>query len=326
MSELYIKQELFKILPQLDAIIFDVDGVLLDVSESFRAVITDTVQHFATQALGLKDTGPLLTVDETELFKFAGGFNDDAELTCAAVAAVIAKWAQTGAQDTETLRNAEPTWLDFTTHVKRLGGGIASAEAHILETLTPSQRRDFARQWNTRLITRAFQERYAGDDACKELYDFEPEYIHGDGYYKREKALIDTSLLPGKVKFGLLTGRTVTETRLALRLAKLTNRIPETAWVTADDGVKKPDGRTLFLAREKMDFKNALYIGDTVDDLKTVTNYRDTKGAGRARIASAITLSGPTGSLHRRAFLEADVDITAPDVNFLLQYLRALLK
>ncbi len=36
--ELYVKQEIVKTLPQLDAILLDVDGVILDVAQTFRVV------------------------------------------------------------------------------------------------------------------------------------------------------------------------------------------------------------------------------------------------------------------------------------------------
>lgn len=322
MSELFIKQELMKVLPQLDAIVFDVDGVLLDISQSFRAVITDTVQYFAVHSLGLADTGPLLSAAEAELFKFAGGFNDDVDLTHAALYLILGKWAKGAGKDTASVRDAGPGWAEYTAQIKRAGGGLQRAEGCVLEMLNPTQRREFALHWHPKQATRLFQEMYGGHDACAELYGFQPEYIRDDGYYRREKVLIDPALLPAGLKFGLVTGRTVAETRLAMRTANLTSKIPESAWVTSEVA-KKPDGAVLFHARERMSFKTALYIGDTMDDLATVSNYRDTKGAGKARIFGGITLTSPTGEMHRRTFLEAGADAVAPDINFLLQYLSA---
>ncbi|HEX8464803.1 MAG TPA: hypothetical protein VF627_09330 [Abditibacterium sp.] len=326
MSELFIKQELFKVLPSIDAILFDVDGVLLDVAQSFRAAICDTVQHFAVHHLELKSNYPLLTPEETEFFKFAGGFNDDIDLTQAAIMLITAKLTMTDARDTQSIHELAPTWRDYTDAIKRAGGGLVRAEGYILEMLTPNQRRDFARAVNFKLVTRLFQEFYAGDDACPDLYGFAPEYVHGDGYYKRETVLVNPELLPSKVKFGVVTGRSMAETRLALSYSKLSNKIPENGWITPEVGFKKPDGRTLLLARDRLDFKNGLYIGDIMDDLKTVHNYRELKGSGKARIAATVALSGPSGGAHKRQFLEAGADIVTPDVNTLLEYLKAVIR
>ncbi len=326
MSELFIKQELFKLLPSCDAILFDIDGVLLNVAQSFRAAICDVTQHYAVHHLEIANNHPLLTAEETEFFKFAGGFNDDWDLTNAAVMLVVAKMTQTGARDALSIYEMAPTWRDYTTSIKRAGGGLVRAEGVILEMLTPSQRRDFARAINFKLVIRLFQEFYGGDDACAELYGFKPEYVHGDGYYQRETVIIDPDLLPKGLKYGVVTGRSLPETKLALHHAKLLQKIPEAHWITPEIGFKKPDGHTLVKARDALDFKNGVYIGDIMDDLQTVLNYRELKGSGKGRIAGAIALSGPSGDAHKQQFLEAGADIVTPDVNTFLGYLKAVVK
>jgi HAD superfamily phosphatase len=55
-----------------DLIVFDMDGVLVDVSESYRAAIQATVRHFT----GVEPTG-----DEVQSWKNRGGFNDDWKLS-----------------------------------------------------------------------------------------------------------------------------------------------------------------------------------------------------------------------------------------------------
>ena len=203
---------------------------------------------------------------------------------------------------------------------------MQQAEGFILEMLKPSERREFARAWNAKLVTRLFQEFYGGDGSCRELYGFDPEYVHVEGYFRREKVMVKPELVPYDLKTGLITGRARAEAKLGLHHARLTNKIPENGWVVPDSGFKKPHGRTLLLAREKLDFKMGLYIGDIMDDLQTVFNYRELKGSGKARIYSAIVLSGPSGAAHRREFLEAGADIVAPDINFLLEALGNIMK
>ena len=55
-----------------DLIVFDMDGVLVDVTESYRAAIQATVRHF---------TGEEPTRDEIQEWKNRGGFNDDWHLS-----------------------------------------------------------------------------------------------------------------------------------------------------------------------------------------------------------------------------------------------------
>jgi HAD superfamily hydrolase (TIGR01548 family) len=325
MSELFVKQELVKILPQLDALLLDIDGVILDVAQTFRVVSAEVTQWYATEMLRIPNTGPLFHPAECELFKNAGGFNNDWDLTNAVVALVLAKKAM-GGNDTAAIREMSPTWEQYTDDLKRRGGGPVVAEKYVLELLTPGQRRDFANDWNPRLVTRLFQEMYAGDEACKQLYGFTPEHIHGKGYLEEEPVLLDANLLPSKIKIGVLTGRTKTESQIALKRANVLQRIPESSWVTETDGVRKPSGESLALLQERMGWKTAIYVGDTLDDLRTVQNFRDTRTAGKARCYSCQVLSGPAGNSNRRPFLEAGAEVVSPDINTFLGYLNNILK
>lgn len=58
-------------------LVFDMDGVLVDVTESYRETIACTVEHF---------TGVKPTNEQIQDFKNQGGFNDDWKLTHHAVA------------------------------------------------------------------------------------------------------------------------------------------------------------------------------------------------------------------------------------------------
>jgi HAD superfamily phosphatase len=51
-----------------DVIVFDMDGVLVEVMQSYRETIRETVRHF---------TGELVSQDEIQDFKNAGGWNND---------------------------------------------------------------------------------------------------------------------------------------------------------------------------------------------------------------------------------------------------------
>jgi HAD superfamily phosphatase len=53
-------------------LVFDMDGVLVDVTESYRETIVQTVQHF---------TGIALTNEQIQDIKNQGGFNDDWKLS-----------------------------------------------------------------------------------------------------------------------------------------------------------------------------------------------------------------------------------------------------
>ncbi len=60
----------------LEALLFDMDGVLVDVSRSYRRAIEETVEHF---------TGRKIGSNTIQRYKNYGGFNDDWKLTHAII-------------------------------------------------------------------------------------------------------------------------------------------------------------------------------------------------------------------------------------------------
>ena len=66
----------------LDILIFDMDGVLIDVSRSYRKTIQRTIQIYLETCLGFeRKRGDWVTDEEISLFKSAGGFNSDWDVT-----------------------------------------------------------------------------------------------------------------------------------------------------------------------------------------------------------------------------------------------------
>src|SRR5262249_829979 len=57
-------------------LVFDMDGVLVDVSESYRETIQRTVEHF---------TASRITPEEIQIWKNRGGWNDDWALSTAMI-------------------------------------------------------------------------------------------------------------------------------------------------------------------------------------------------------------------------------------------------
>src|SRR5512139_2452132 len=66
----------------LDILIFDMDGVLIDVSKSYRKAIQHTIRIYLESCLGFeRKRGDWVTNEGISLFKSAGGFNSDWDVT-----------------------------------------------------------------------------------------------------------------------------------------------------------------------------------------------------------------------------------------------------
>src|SRR5262249_11104489 len=81
------------VVPQVfDTVFFDVDGVLIKTTNSFRVTVVAVAEYVVGTLLGLdwgKGEGKVLvTMGDVEAFKQAGGFNDDRDM-CYLMAALF---------------------------------------------------------------------------------------------------------------------------------------------------------------------------------------------------------------------------------------------
>ena len=319
-------------LGKVDAVIFDVDGVLVEVSESFRMVISRTVQFYFNQILGIPGEKRFITGEETGHFKLAGRYNNDWDLAKGAVAYGLLKLAGlngSGAVDTARLRLSGPGLEDFSAEIKRRGGGLAETLKIIAEKLNAGQYREFELRYRPDLIRQIFMEYYAGPSLCRDFYGFEPQYYRGPGLIEKERDILDHSLVRELsacgVTFGILSGRIPTEAEYLFRKTGLEHYLNR-AFVVTDDGhlPAKPDPAGLGRLAERMGFRGAIYVGDVPDDWATVTAYAARYPEGPP-VAGCLVRTGATSKELMSAFYEKSaVDFLAEDVNCLLSALLAV--
>ncbi len=86
---IYIDNSGIDVLNEIDAVIFDCDGVLIDVSKSYDQAILKTTQYVLENFAKINDS---IDVDFKIIdgFKSTGGFNDEVDLTYAAIISLVA--------------------------------------------------------------------------------------------------------------------------------------------------------------------------------------------------------------------------------------------
>ncbi len=304
--------------PEIDAVIFDMDGVLLDITQSIRVVNCLAVPFYLRTVLGAPAPDDLITSADIEMFKHAGGFNDDWDLTYALVLHYLAKEREHPDATPETLNVIRPNLARYAHQIKERGGGLKAAEAVYFEKITLDDQHAIERYYRKPLIRQCFEELLAGEHTQR-LYGRAAEFYHGPGYVNQDRVIVDLTRLPQDKKLGVQTGRTWEEAQLGMERIGLDKIIPDVHVVTKRDKFHKPDPRGLMLLADRLGFKNALYIGDTLDDLRTVRRFNERKRA--EKFWGALVLTGPAGNLNRKTFLKAQPDLLASDVNDVLDWL-----
>lgn len=315
------------LLPQVDSLIFDVDGVLIDIESTIHATNAQAVDFYFDKIVEWGPIKGLLKTSEIDLFKTAGGFNSDWDLTKSVVLLYLYKWVHYRVKDPEVLRRLSPTLPEYTAGIASRGGWIRAAQELIQEIAAPEELREIQKYWDPETIVHVFQEIYGGE-FCPELYHYQPhlfEYPAHRGLIHQDKSLVDVSMIPRDIKLGIVTGRTFTETVFGLRLIGLDGRIPSNHWVTDDDGIWKPDPLILKRVTEKLGTRIGIYVGDTLDDLRTVQMHQAamTENGERTELLSCQVLTGPgTDPARRDRFIERGADIVADSINDLLRCLQ----
>jgi HAD superfamily hydrolase (TIGR01548 family) len=285
---------------QVDAVVLDIDGVLVDVADSYRRAIIESVDRVC---------GKTIDRDAIQAFKDAGGFNNDWELTDAAALYVLAR--------REGLRM---DIAEFTDRVADGGGGLEAAKAVVSDLPRVAQAR-VRDQWDTDRLRDTFQALYLGTDLYRELEGGEPP-LDAPGYIHDEPTLVapeTIAALTERFDVGVLTGRPAAEATIALQRVGL--NVPDAHRFTMDDWEEgKPHPRALVTLAERFDAETVAFVGDTLDDVRTARNADDTDEA-RVYYGIGVLTGGLTGEDGRRSFAEVGADAVVDDVNELIELL-----
>ncbi len=255
------ESNIFNKLGTNDLLVFDIDGVLLDTTQSFPLAIQRALVHYAQlENLDNFNAPPL---SELEKFKRISGFNNDWDLAEGALVYAIQRQIFAIPVDL----------LTFLLLIERQGGGLDGVR-YWLDSIEGDRKKLVQKYYNSSLIRQLTQEHYAGIEYCKKLYGFEPEYVSTPGAVENEKVLIDTNLLENiPTHIGIYTGRNRTEMEVALDQIGLNTL--EDKYLNYDDGVAvKPNPEPLYRMAKEVDAENIIFVGDSRDDWQTIRNFK----------------------------------------------------
>lgn len=295
-------------------IVFDMDGVIVDVSGSYRETVRQTARLFFREAGSWKDLpDPLFSLTDLARVKQSGGLNNDWDLTFLIINLLFALVkGPTNQQDPDP-------WTRY--HKIISGCDVAALSQFLNSTKNPTtsllrkngkQKHEFITGLYTgdvgsgNIIKQIFQEIYLGRKMFEATYGIPAKVYHHKGYINREKLIVDRSVLERLSKSNILaiaTGRPKVEADYPLDYFGLRKFFK--VIYTLDDCIKeeeqiyKNEKRRVSLSKpnpymldaiariQKQNVSGFYYIGDMPDDMVAASR----SGAGFAGIGILISSS-----------------------------------
>jgi HAD superfamily hydrolase (TIGR01548 family) len=299
-------------------IIFDMDGVLVDVTNSYREVTRRSVIEYLRRVLGADVSDHFITLADVASIKKIGGLNNDWDLTDAILNAYLfSAYDHIDEAMLRQLREVKSTGDDQVVfeQMRRMGlaGNTSKLEDLVRKQRAPAlfspvtwskgDRSPFLlNQGDVRsgnLTKRIFQELYLGNDLFRQIYGEAPIFYCNGGYIERERmipTLAQLDELSRSYTLSIATGRPGVEAEYALTQFSIGHyfkaMVSEDNVVEAEKGciesLRKPHPFSLSLSVEKSGYTSndsVYYVGDMPDDMVA---------AGRAQIHPIGFVNGDT--------------------------------
>ena len=261
---IYIDAQKTEKIKKLDAIIFDCDGVLVDVSNSYDLAIKKTVDFITEKFAAIKV--PQVTTEMIDGFKKTGGFNDEVDVTYALILAAVAsqKIGQSfSAVVSKIASNADAT-------------GIRSVEKYLdaskIDLTGIKNKLVYPAKRFESLLSSVFDEIFYGTELYTKLYKKTPNFFNGRGLIENDVVLVTKNLLDDlHQRFGrkvaIVTGRGTVSASYSL--GKLFDEFDlENSWFLEDKPreMAKPNPIPLISSIKGMDASQSVFVGDSMED------------------------------------------------------------
>ncbi len=282
-------------------IVFDMDGVIIDVSRSYREAVRMAARLFFEGAASWENLpDPLFSHEDLARIKQSGGLNNDWDLTFLIINLLFTK-----VKKPLNYQDSSP-WISYKRTIR--GCDVADLARLLCENSNPLSTlldkngrisNDFIASLYTgdigsgNVIKQIFQEIYLGKALFESTYQVETKIFHGKGLIDQEILLIDKSTLKSLSRYNILaiaTGRPRTEAEYPLDLLNLKKYFARI--LTLDDCIEeeqkrfKKDGKNVSLSKPDPFMLDTVaaalenkvagyyYVGDMPDDMMAASNSK----------------------------------------------------
>ncbi|MGQ0606181.1 MAG: HAD family hydrolase [Candidatus Nitrosotenuis sp.] len=306
-----IKKNTIKLINKADGIIFDCDGVLVNVSKSYDLAIRQTT------ALVLKKFANINSIPISSKiisgFKATGGFNDEVDVTYASILSLIV--ADKLDLDPKTFINTVINNANST--------GIISVEK-FLDTLNVDlsdirKKLDYPGPHSTNLLYKIFDQIFYGANLYRKIFHKQSQFKE-KGLIENDVVIVTKKLLDVLNKkfqdnIAIVTGRGKKSTNYSLN--QLFGRFNVDASVFLEDKPRKlakPNPKSLIISINNLNSTCCIYVGDSMEDLLMAKKARN---LGKKTIFCGIYGTAENPNSKKRFFAKNKADMILESINLL---------
>jgi HAD superfamily phosphatase len=298
-----------------EAIIFDIDGVLIDVIKSYNQTIIKTIEHILTNNFNINLTD--FPIEQLiSKFRHTGGFNNDIDTTYSMILTIV-YCKLINKNDINEIFDFFIELLD-----KIDDKGILSVEKE-LERLGRIEniKNQLGYPKDDNIISTVFNEFFYGPDLFRKQFNKDPKYyfdkplINNDKLIIKEKTIKDLSKkFNGKLI--LISGRSKIAANFTLQ--KLSNYFIKDACIFLEDEKReysKPNTYAIHRVFNQLKLKNAIYVGDSIEDLLMTKKFRDETNGEKIIFCGVYGKNTNSSKNLKRLFELTGADIIVENVN-----------
>ncbi|HVP82168.1 MAG TPA: HAD-IA family hydrolase [Nitrososphaeraceae archaeon] len=314
----------------IDYIIFDIDGVLIDVKKSYNEAIKNTVQ-FVIRNLIKKDLKDLITDQIILKFRKTGGFNNDTDTSYAIILALLSY------QDLQNA-NLEKFLIDVAEHADETG--IDSVEKYIKKLTSNKTFPNYLKNIDKILdylnypgkvgdsiVSTVFDEFFYGQELFLKRYKIKSKHYFGKPLIENDRIVITDNTIRKLIerfnsKIAMVSGRSKIAAAYALdNKFYLLNEKNSIFLEDEDRKFAKPNPYGLKKVINKINTRNdILYCGDSVEDLIMARRAEEELNQKNIKTKTSIVFCGIYGCSSNKdelisKFMEKKADIIIKSVN-----------
>lgn len=317
----------------LECVVFDCDGTLVNINNSYNACIKRTVGFILQRIIGGKQWYDLVTDEMILKFRMSGGFNNDIDTTYASILSTIAA-------NTEDVELARKFVLNIATHGDERG--IISIEKNLSDlgfNDTVKYVKDelkYPGLTTSSLLNTVFDEFFYGKKLFIKKYGKEPIFNNLRGFIDQDKIVILSekldqifSMFNGKIT--IVSGRSRLATEYTLKPILHYFNLDASVFIEDEEKnvkknninlrVNKPFPYALLKSMKALDVNNALCVGDSIEDM--LMTRKASESANVKTVFCGVYGVVPYRDLQFKAFMDKGADIIIENINILPKLLES---